>query len=129
MRPLLSGAPLLWPAAVGKQSHTHQPASPGGRNTQVHVQGHNDKSRRLGHCTKDNVSHNNQCVCRAVAGQLGRTGTFDKTHEKTKCHPVFIHFVREHSGTNTKQCVYCRPSHGLRGVMIFVKTGRLKDRM
>lgn len=53
-----------------------------------------------------------------VAGQLGRKCTFDKTLLKNKCHPVCIHFVRHHSGKDTKKCVCHRPSHWL--VMIYL---------
>lgn len=105
-RPLLSWAPLLQPTAMGKESHTHQPGQPGGRNTQLKSMCKATMTRAAGfvHCAQRTMLATTASLF-AERLQVSLKCTFDKTHKKTKCHPVFIHFVRKHTGKDTKKCL------------------------
>lgn len=71
----------------------------------VHVQGHNDKGRRLVHCTQRTML----ATSYSLFAERLRVSLVENVHltkhMRTKCHPVCIHFVRKHCGKDTKKCL------------------------
>lgn len=67
----------------------------------VHVQGHNDKGRRLVHCAQRTML----ATADSLFAEWLRVSSVKHVHltkhMRTKCHPVCIHFVRNRCGNGT----------------------------